>query len=195
MLTTSVRFAYRLIGTLGVLHFVFILVLTEHVSGLSVALFAACIVAALPPVRRRISQLPLLGRDWFFGCAFLILILAANVLLTSGNRPEIVRGDYAFVHATLITGKSEAAPIPDAVVLVDSSGEIVEVGTSASVAIPEGYEVIDLSGKFLLPGLINAHGHLMMSGSEPGRTVEITRFAPPEWIAAIFLAVAPTYVG
>ena len=195
MVTTSVRFAYRLIGTLGVLNFLFILALTEHVSGLSVALFAACAVAALPPVRRRISQLPVLGRDWVFGCAFLILILAANLLLASGNRPEIVRGKYAFAHATLISGELDAAPISDAVVLVDASGEIVEVGTSASVTIPEGYEVIDLSGKFLLPGLINAHGHLMMSGSEPGRTVEITGFGPPEWIVDIFLAVAPTYVG
>ena len=105
MLMTSVRFAWRLIGTLGVLHFLFILALTEHVSGLSVALFAACAVAALPPVRRRISQLPVLGRDWVFGCAFLILILAANLLLASGNRPEIVRGKYAFAHATLISGE------------------------------------------------------------------------------------------
>ena len=137
MVTTSLRFAYRLIGTLGIVHFLFILALSEHVSGLSVALFAVCAIAALPPVRRRISQLPLLGRDWLFGCAFLVLILAANVLLERGNRPEIVHGEYAFAHATLITGELGAAPISDAVVLVDTKGEIVEVGTSASVTIPE----------------------------------------------------------
>ncbi|MBP19484.1 MAG: amidohydrolase family protein [Pseudomonadales bacterium] len=195
MLTTSVRFAYRLIGTLGALHFLFILTLSEHISGLSVALFTVCVIAVLPPVQRRIRQLPLLGRDWFFGCAFLILIFVANVQLERGNRPEIVHGEYAFAHATLITGELGAAPISDAVILVDVSGEIVEVGTSASLTIPDGYETIDLSGKFLLPGLINAHGHLVMSGSEPGRTVEMTRFGPPEWVVGMFLTLAPTYAG
>jgi imidazolonepropionase-like amidohydrolase len=62
----------------------------------------------------------------------------------------------AFTGATLIDG-TERAPVTNATVLV-RDGRIVEAGRG--VAIPAGAERIDLSGKFAIPGLINAHGHV-----------------------------------
>jgi imidazolonepropionase-like amidohydrolase len=38
---------------------------------------------------------------------------------------------------------------------------IADVGTEGSVSIPEDAEIIDLKGKYLLPGLIDAHLHLI----------------------------------
>ena len=40
--------------------------------------------------------------------------------------------------------------------IVDDSGRIADVG---DVPIPDGVEVIDGTGKILMPGLIDAHGH------------------------------------
>lgn len=64
----------------------------------------------------------------------------------------------ALVGATVLDGTG-ADPISDGVVLV-RDGRIQAVGPAAMVEVPEGAEVIDVSGKYVVPGLINAHGHV-----------------------------------
>ena len=64
----------------------------------------------------------------------------------------------AFTGATLIDGTGKA-PVADAVILV-SKGRITAVGASGQVTIPKGAETIALKGKFIMPGLINSHGHV-----------------------------------
>jgi len=64
----------------------------------------------------------------------------------------------AFTGATLIDGTGKA-PVADAVILV-SNGRITAVGTNGQVTIPKGAETIALNGKFIMPGLINSHGHV-----------------------------------
>jgi imidazolonepropionase-like amidohydrolase len=71
----------------------------------------------------------------------------------------------AIVGGTLIDGSGKK-PVPDSVVLV--KGEKIEaVGKQGDVKVPEGTEVIDASGKWLLPGLIDLHVHLYSSGFVP----------------------------
>src|SRR5690554_2314329 len=41
-------------------------------------------------------------------------------------------------------------------ILVDDEGRISDIG---DIAIPEGIDVIDGTGKVLMPGMIDAHGH------------------------------------
>jgi imidazolonepropionase-like amidohydrolase len=64
----------------------------------------------------------------------------------------------AFVGATVVDGTG-AAPVANGIVLV-SNGRITAAGPADRVAVPPGATRIDLSGKTLLPGFINAHGHL-----------------------------------
>jgi imidazolonepropionase-like amidohydrolase len=49
-------------------------------------------------------------------------------------------------------------PIPDAVILIEN-GLITSVGTDSSVGIPEGAELIDIRGSYVLPGFMNTHVH------------------------------------
>ncbi len=58
---------------------------------------------------------------------------------------------------------SAGDPIINGIILV-SDGNIEAIGTNAEVAIPDGYEVIDHSDKFAMPGLIEAHSHVGGSG-------------------------------
>ncbi len=51
------------------------------------------------------------------------------------------------------------APLEDAVVLVEGE-RIVAIGARSEVAIPDGARVIDQSGHWLIPGLMNMHVHL-----------------------------------
>jgi imidazolonepropionase-like amidohydrolase len=51
------------------------------------------------------------------------------------------------------------APIENGVLVV-SRGKIVSVGTRAATTIPAGAQVIDVSGKVIMPGLVDTHSHI-----------------------------------
>ena len=67
-------------------------------------------------------------------------------------------GTVAFVGATIIDG-TDAAPLQDGVIVV-TDGRIQTVGPRSDVTLPQEAEVIDVAGKYIMPGLINAHGHV-----------------------------------
>lgn len=68
----------------------------------------------------------------------------------------------ALTGATVIDGNG-GAPLPDAVVLIRGE-RIVAFGPRAQIAIPQGAQVVDVQGKWIIPGLIDAHVHFFQSG-------------------------------
>ena len=57
--------------------------------------------------------------------------------------------------------------------IVVQDGRIVAVGSSDKVKAPKGAQTIDVSGKTITPGLINAHGHVSdVEGKRTGATDE-----------------------
>ena len=68
---------------------------------------------------------------------------------------------YALINGKILDG-SENMTARDAVVLVD--GEKIANVLPKGDPIPNGYETIDLGGKYLMPGLINMHVHLAGNG-------------------------------
>jgi imidazolonepropionase-like amidohydrolase len=75
----------------------------------------------------------------------------------------------ALTHATLIDGTG-AAPQRD-VTIVMEQGRIREIGPG--LAAPPGAAVIDLTGKFVVPGIINGHGHV----GPPARDPQLRQYA------------------
>lgn len=67
-------------------------------------------------------------------------------------------GSLAFVGARIIDGTA-AEPIEDGVIVI-TDGRIRTVGPRSAVTIPEGARQVDVRGKTIMPGLINAHGHV-----------------------------------
>src|SRR5690242_12284009 len=59
---------------------------------------------------------------------------------------------------TLIDGTGRA-PVENAAIVIEGN-RFKSVGRSGAVSIPAGAEVIDVSGKTILPGFIDGHGHL-----------------------------------
>jgi imidazolonepropionase-like amidohydrolase len=53
----------------------------------------------------------------------------------------------------------EGEPIEGGIVLIED-GRIVAVGPEAEVDIPEDAEIVDAAGTWVLPGFVEAHGHL-----------------------------------
>src|SRR5271167_2186429 len=92
------------------------------------------------------------------------VVLAGIILLTAPNifaappQPESSPGDHvqAWVGARIIDGSGKPA-IENATLLI-RNGRIEAVGRK--VKIPSGAERVDAAGKTIIPGLINAHGHV-----------------------------------
>jgi imidazolonepropionase-like amidohydrolase len=86
------------------------------------------------------------------------LFALAAIALSLGTGAGQTTGVRAFVGARIIDGAGRPA-IEDAI-LITRGGRIEAVGPSARIAIPKGAERIDVGGKTIVPGLINAHGHV-----------------------------------
>jgi imidazolonepropionase-like amidohydrolase len=63
----------------------------------------------------------------------------------------------AYEGATLVTG--EGAPVEGSVIVVDQ-GKVVAAGAASSVTVPAGATKVDLTGKVVVPAIIDAHTHL-----------------------------------
>ena len=68
--------------------------------------------------------------------------------------------DYAFINGYVLNGCRDMVPEQKTVLTKENQIEkIIEPGR-----VPDGYKIIDLQGKYLMPGLINMHVHLPGSG-------------------------------
>jgi imidazolonepropionase-like amidohydrolase len=67
-------------------------------------------------------------------------------------------GARAFTGFTLIDGTGKAPVANAAMVVFD--GRVVSVGPASSVMIPSSVERVSLAGKTVMPGIVNAHGHV-----------------------------------
>lgn len=75
----------------------------------------------------------------------------------------------------------DSPPIQNAAVLIGVDGRIVAVGSEDVVPRPNGAEALDCPGAALLPGLVNTHTHLELTGF--GESAPEDRFR--EWIQSI----------
>ena len=71
---------------------------------------------------------------------------------------------YAFVNGVILDGTKEMQPVMGKAVLTD--GDRI-VGIVSDLKALQGYEIVDLKGAYLLPGLIDLHVHLALSGKPP----------------------------
>src|SRR5712671_7233145 len=99
-------------------------------------------------------------------------VLTSLPLFTSpelyGQRPILSAAVHAYVavyspivaltHARVIDGTG--APARDDQTLIIRDGRIAALGASQSIAVPAGAQVIDLTGKSVIPGLVMVHEHL-----------------------------------
>src|SRR5690606_28544914 len=112
-----------------------------------------------PATSRQLSRLrrrPLMKKA--IRCAACALALVASAGCQAEEPAAEGASMQAFVGARLIDG-SGGAPLERSVIVV-REGIIQAIGAEGEVDIPEGAQRIDLSGRTVIPGLINAHGHV-----------------------------------
>ena len=90
----------------------------------------------------------------------LLVLLTSNFQIVQAKQPfpstykMTAADDMLFIHATILTG--DGLRLDDASVYV-KSGKIAKVG---EFDIPQNVTVIDMTGKWLTPGIIDVHSHL-----------------------------------
>lgn len=88
-----------------------------------------------------------------------IRLLVAVVLVASALAcPSPGKGKTAYVGATLFDGTG-TPPIANAVIIV-ADGHVEAAGQPDMVPVPRGAEVVDLAGRWVIPGLIDGHAHV-----------------------------------
>src|SRR6516164_8429766 len=83
------------------------------------------------------------------------LIIAAAALLFAGRAAAQIT---VLTHVTVIDGTGAAAQ--NDITIVMENGRIRDMGPSSKISAPASATVLDLTGKFVVPGIINAHGHV-----------------------------------
>lgn len=130
-------------------------------------------------------------------CSCAIAALAVTSL--SAQRPQegSAAAGYAVVDAesvaltgvTLIDGTGEPARTGQTVVIQGS--RIGAVGPDGQVDIPDGAEVMDLSGHTVMPGMIGLHNHLFYTAAG-GRSAQLTYSAPRLYLGSGVTSVRTT---
>lgn len=86
-------------------------------------------------------------------------LLASLALLSSHAGAQTV----AFLQATVWSAQLES-PLENAVLIV-RDGRVVDLFAQGQGSVPPDAELVNLQGAFVIPGIINAHGHI---GGSPG---------------------------
>lgn len=90
------------------------------------------------------------------GC--IVIIVAALGMAGYSGQTDGHAGLQAFVGASVYDGTGN--PVIKNAVLIVRDGRVEAVGPADEVRIPAGADTVDLSGRFMIPGLISAHVHV-----------------------------------
>ncbi len=94
------------------------------------------------------------------------LFIASAAISAACGTPAATQqaADLALVNVHVIPMDQERV-LERQTILIDN-GRIVQMGAADAVRVPEGAEVVQLDGKYVLPGLAEMHGHLAGPNAE-----------------------------
>ena len=89
------------------------------------------------------------------------LAVALALAVAGGGAASAGEASVVLLGAVVIDGTG-APPIADAAVLIQD-GRVAAVGPRGRVDLPDGAKLIEIPGKWIIPGLIDAHVHFFQS--------------------------------
>jgi len=117
-----------------------------------------------------------------------LLLLAITVLMSLSIATAQQPADRIWTGGIILT-MDDAAMRAEAV--AETDGRIVAVGSTDAVMAHKGpaTEVIDLAGRTLLPGFVDAHGHVFMGGLQ---ALSANMLAPPDGVVTDIASLQQT---
>ena len=190
----ALEWIYRAAALYLAISFAFHAYVAVRISPLAALLFLGGL--AFIAIRAFSIEIPRFPWRWAQALLALVLLFMAVDRLAEGDRVELERTSVAFVGATLLTEETPDSLIPNGTIVVDERGKIVAIGSSSEVDASGAARTIDVAGKFVVPGLINAHDHLMMFGERPPEEpADFSGYAVEDGAASIGESLLHTYVG
>jgi imidazolonepropionase-like amidohydrolase len=133
--------------------------------------------------------------SWTFAIPALIVLVAIPPRAAAGGEKTALKG------ATIHTAKGPA--IANGTILIEA-GKIVSVGQNLS--IPSGSKIVDLSGKVVIPGMIDPHTHIgsfdaddVNEMPEPigpeNRAIDTLHLGVPDWQEAVAGGITVVITG
>ena len=119
-----------------------------------------------------------------------ILLLVFAVLLSGCGGGQ---GDSLALRGVTVIDGLGKAPQPDRLVLIQGE-RIVDVGPAEGYDIPRGTRVVDLPGRFVVPGLIDLHAHVTILPMEEDGSLGAVHLADSERTLRTLLAFGITTV-
>jgi len=123
-----------------------------------------------------------------------LLILSVGLWSSPGSRPFILKGAVVY--------PATGPKIENATILIEN-GKIAAVGPG--VKIPSGVQVVDVSGKVIIPGLIDIHSHLGFFDNDlnefpqpigpENRALDALYLDSPDWAEAVKGGVVTLVTG
>src|SRR5437016_3199867 len=92
-------------------------------------------------------------------------VLLAVALLSSlslTGQTSSSNGSFAFTHVTVID--CTGGPAKEDMTVLISRGKIATISASKDAVLLKNVRIIEATGKFLIPGLWDMHGHLTDAG-------------------------------
>jgi imidazolonepropionase-like amidohydrolase len=130
---------------------------------------------------------------WKISIVLFCLLLSATLIAQQKPGVVVIQG------ATLITGTGSPSIRNSAIVI--ESGRIREIGPRNDVRVPSGAQTVDARGKWVIPGLIDAHVHFSQSAGIYTRPdiVDLRKVRPYdkelEWIKQRLLYTFERYIA
>lgn len=113
----------------------------------------------------------------------LVILLLLPVLLFAQRNPDVQAKSLVFIHVTVIDATGSPAKADMTVVI---TGELITaLGKTDAVRIPNEAQVVDATGKFLIPGLWDMHVHIFN---------QVSKRPPNAWYFPLFIANGVTSV-
>jgi len=106
--------------------------------------------------------------------ALLLAITASVAPLAAQNFDQFVAipsGTVALTHAKVIDGTGAPAMMDQTILL--AGDRITAIGPSGSIQVPDNANVVDVSGKTIIPGLVGLHNHSYYTGGN-GRAAQLS---------------------
>jgi imidazolonepropionase-like amidohydrolase len=91
--------------------------------------------------------------------ALLLLFLLPTTLLCQPTQNPTPGRSLVFTHVTIID--ATGAPAQRDMTVIIAAERISEIGSAAKVKVPKDAQVVDATGKFLIPGLWDMHVHTL----------------------------------
>lgn len=88
-----------------------------------------------------------------------LALAAATLLGACASSQTDSSGPTTVLRGARVIDGSGSAPIDNAIVVIRGD-RVVSVGTAGSTSVPSNAQVIDYSGKTIIPGLISTHSHI-----------------------------------